>query len=163
MKKIFDKGIIFHVAGTLILAAMLLIISGLLDRLNILTYLLVIGIIPAVILFICSLLHSSTTRASGLSTYVTALVVALLFAGIMLAYCGTMFSSELVDSILANSVTSDTTQVSMSTASAGDNIQSILLFVAFSAAGAFIGNRIRRKKTAKTSAVTGKTESEYDD
>lgn len=46
-------------------------------------------------------------------------------------------------------MTSDTTQVSMNTATAGDNIQSILLYVAFSGVGCFIGTSIYKKKMNK--------------
>ena len=49
----------------------------------------------------------------------------------------------------------------MSTASAGDNIQSILLFVAFSGLGVFVGNRIRTSKHKKDKNFCQKDE--YDD
>lgn len=159
MKKIMDKGFIFLGVGLAAMLVELLILNGCLGSLNVLTYLLAIGIIPAVILCVSTLLFSANTKIPAKFTYVAALVMALVFAGIMLLYCSAVITPELVNTILTNSITSDTTQVSMTTASAGDNIQSVLIFVAFSGVGAFIGNRIRKKKTP---APVATAEDEYD-
>lgn len=152
MKKFMDRGLVFVGAGVLALLAELLILDRNLSQLNIFTYLLAIGILPAVILLVSMLLYSATTGASSGVTYVVAIVMALICAAAMLVYCGNAITPELVDTILANSVTSENTQVSMTTASAGDNIQSVLIFAAFSGLGAFIGNRIRRKQISATPA-----------
>ncbi len=162
MKKSLDKSLVFHGIGVLILLAELLIVNGFLAQLNIFTYLLVIGIIPAIVLFAGSLLHSMFTKASALFTYIAALVIALVFSGIMLIYCSATITPELIDTILNNTITSDTAQVSMTTASAGDNIQSILIFVAFSGIGAFVGNCIRNKKAAAPAKQPVDIASEYD-
>ena len=159
MKKYMDKGLIFLGAGLLAMLLELLILHQNLNQLNILTYLLAIGIIPAVILFVSVLLYSANTKAAPVLTYARAIAMALIFSVIMLVYCGNAITPELVETILANSITSDTTQVSMTEASAGDNIQSVLIFVAFSGIGAFIGNRIRKKKAP---APATSIEDEYD-
>ena len=93
--------------------------------------------------------------------YIVAVMLAFVFSVIMLVFCANMITTELIDIIISNSITADTTQVSMSTASAGDNIQSILLFVAFSGLGVFVGNRIRTSKHKKDKNFCQKDE--YDD
>lgn len=158
MKKFFDKGMIFLGGAVVLLLAELLALHLNLQELNVLTYLLTVGLLPAVILFAGMLGYSLSTKAPAKVTYVTAIVMTLLFSGIMLLYCGSAITPELVDTIIANSITDSTTQVSMTTASAGDNIQSILIFAAFAAAGTFIGNRIRKKKTPQSAPSV---ESEY--
>ena len=118
-------------------------------NLNVLTYLLCIGFIPAIVLFATSLIYSSFANKTKLIKYVMAIVVALVFSTILLAFCELMISEEIVDQIIKNSMTSDTTQVSMNTATAGDNIQSILLYIACSGIGCFIGTSIYKKKMSK--------------
>ena len=162
MKKWLDRSVWFHGVGVLLLLTELTVVSTMLTRLNVLSYLLVIGIIPAAVLFMCSLLHGACAKTAPLSTYLAAVLAALLFAGVMLLYCGSAITPELMDTILTNSITSDTAQVSMTEASAGDNIQSILIFVAFSGVGAFLGNYIRRKRGGVSSAVAGRVVAEYD-
>ncbi len=147
MKKFFDKSFWFLGAGVLALTVEILILNSCLEQLNVLSYLLFIGIIPAVILCVCALLYSATAKTSVKASYVAAIVMALLFAGVMLLYCSAVATPELMDTILTNSMTSENVKVSMTTASAGDNIQSVLIFVAFSGVGAFIGNRIRKKRS----------------
>lgn len=159
MKKHMDKSFLFLGAGILVLLVELLIVNGNLPQLNVLSYLLCIGIIPAVILCVSSLLYSATAKSSVTLSYALAIIMALVFSGIMLLYCSAAITPELVDTILANSVSAENTQVSMTAASAGDNIQSVLIFVAFSGAGAFIGNRIRKKRNAPEIIA----DSEYDD
>ena len=88
-----------------------------------------------------------------------AIVLALVFSGIMLVYCSAIVTPELMETILANSMTSENTQVSMTTATAGDNIQSVLMYTAFAGLGALVGNRIRRKKTP---APVAESQNEYD-
>lgn len=159
MKKNIIAGFVFPVAGLLALAAELLIVNGRLQQLNILTYLLTIGIIPAAILFVSMLLHTAPGKAKPAHAYLLAVGMALVFSAVMLVYCGNAITPELVETILANSVTSETTQVSMTAASAGDNIQSVLIFMAFAGLGAFIGNRIGRKKRPSAPAAL---QDEYD-
>lgn len=159
MKKFLDKSLIFLGAGVIALLVELLILNSSLQQLNVLTYLLTVGIIPAVMLFVSLLLYSITAKAPAKLTYVMAIVLALVFSGIMLAYCSAVVTPELMDTILANSITSENTQVSMTAASTGDNIQSILMYTAFAGLGALVGNRIRRKK-APTPVVTA--QDEYD-
>ena len=159
MKKKMNVGLVFPAAGVLALAAELLIVNGRLEQLNILTYLLAIGIIPAAILFVSMLLYGAVSKGKAVTAYVLAIGMALVFSGVMLLYCGSAITPELVDTILANSVTSETTQVSMTAASAGDNIQSVLIFAAFAGMGAFLGSRIGRKKVPAAPAAE---QDEYD-
>lgn len=162
MKKWLDRSVVFHGIGVLLLLIELAVVSALLTQLNVLSYLLVIGILPAAVLFVCSLLHGTFAKTAPLGTYLAAVAVALLFAVVMLLYCGATVTPELMDTILTNSITSDTTQVSMTEASAGDNIQSVLIFVAFSGLGAFIGNHIRRKRDGVQPHTTERVLNEYD-
>lgn len=159
MKKNINMGLAFPAAGVLALAVELLVVNGRLQQLNILSYLLAIGIIPALILFVSMLLHGAVGKGKPAFAYGLAIAMALVFSGVMLIYCSNAITPELVDTILANSVTSENTQVSMTEATAGDNIQSVLIFMAFAGMGAFIGNRIGRKKTP---AAAPAAESEYD-
>lgn len=151
--KMKDKSLLFLGAGLCILFLELLFVGTKLNSLNVLTYLLSVGLLPAIILFASSLLYSMNATTSKKFTYIAAIALALVFSVILLVFCSNMITDEVIDTIIANSITSDTTQVSMTTASAGDNIQSILLFVAFSGLGAFIGNRrmSKCKKDAKHS------------
>ncbi|NLE24262.1 MAG: hypothetical protein GX625_02805 [Clostridiaceae bacterium] len=149
MKKLFDKKILVWFLGLFVLALELVFITFNLTNLNVLTYLLCIGFIPAIILFVTSLIYSSFANKTKLTKYVLAIVAALVFSAILLTFCELMISTETVNQIIENSMTSDTTQVSMNTATAGDNIQSILLYVAFSGVGCFIGTSIYKKKMNK--------------
>ena len=159
MKKFMNKSLIFLGVGVVVLLVELLILNSSLWQLNVLTYLLTVGIIPAIVLFVSLLLYGMTAKSSAKLTFVMAILLALVFSGIMLAYCSAVVTPELMDTILANSVTSENTQVSMTTATAGDNIQSILMYTAFAGLGAMVGNRIRRKKNP---APVANPRDEYD-
>lgn len=159
MKK--KKGLLYLGVGLCVLFLELFIVSTNLKALNVFTYLLSVGVLPAVILFITSLLYSLNAKTTKKIKYIVAIMIALVFSAILLVFCANMITTELIDLIISNSITSDTAQVSMSTASAGDNIQSILLFVAFSGFGAFIGNRIRTSKHKKDKNFYQRDE--YDD
>lgn len=149
MKNLFDKKILIWFLGLFVLVFELIFIAFNLTNLNVLTYLLCIGFVPAIILFATSLIYSSFTNKTKLIKYVLAIVNALFFSAILLTFCELLISEEIIDQIIKNSMTSDTTQVSMNKATAGDNIQSILLYIAFSGIGCFIGTSINKKKTNK--------------
>lgn len=162
MKNLFDKKILIWFLGFFVLALELVFIAFNLINLNVFTYLLCIGFIPAIVLFVTSLIYSSFANKTKLTKYVMAIVVALIFSIILLTFCELLISEEIVNQIIKNSMTSDTTQVSMNTATAGDNIQSILLYIAFSGIGCFVGTLIYKKRTSKTIAQETNTATEYD-
>ena len=162
MKKLFDKKILIWLLGFVVLVLELVFIALNLNNLNVLTYLLCIGFIPAIILFVTSLTYSSFANKTKLTKYVMAIIVALVFSTILLTFCDLLISEEIVDQIIKNSMTSDTTQVSMNTATAGDNVQSILLYIAFSGIGCFIGTSIYKKRMLKNTAQETNTSNEYD-
>lgn len=161
MKKKFDRKILCWILGFISLAIELIVVRLNLTSLNVLTYLSAIGFFPAIILFVTSLIYSSQSRASKLGKYIASIVCAIVFSVVLLVYCDVFISKEIVDQIIQNSISSDTTQVSMNTATAGDNIQSILLYVAFSGLGCYIGTLVYKKKNK--SVVDEETKlSEYD-
>lgn len=162
MKKLDWKKMSIWFAALLILAADLIAVSLNLHNLNILIYLLAIGFGPAVVLFIASLLYASGADTADLPKYIVAVSAALLFAVIMMIYSKAAISEEIVREIIQHSTTSDTTQVSMKAAGAGDNIQSILLFVACSGIGCFIGSKIKPKKPQQASSDVSGSAAEYD-
>lgn len=161
MKNLFNKKILIWVVGLFVLALELIFVATNLTHLNVLTYLLCIGFIPAIILFVVSLIYSSFANNTKLTKYVLAIVAALVFSAVLLTFCEIMISNEVVNQIIKNSMTSDTTQVSMNTGTAGDNIQCILLYVAFSGIGCFIGTSIHKKKMNKNIS-TNENSNEYD-
>lgn len=159
--KMKEKGLLYLGVGLCALFLELFVVSINLNALNVFTYLLSVGLLPAIILFVTSLLYSLNAKTTKKIKYIVAVMLAFVFSVIMLVFCANMITTELIDIIISNSITADTTQVSMSTASAGDNIQSILLFVAFSGLGVFVGNRIRTSKHKKDKNFCQKDE--YDD
>ncbi|MFQ7574940.1 MAG: hypothetical protein ACLRLD_05980 [Lachnospira sp.] len=161
MKKISDKNLWFIIAGLVFILLELLIVNNFLEQLNVFTYLLAVGFLPAVILFFSSFLYSCYSSVDKKIKYVLAIMLALIFSVIMLVYCGSVINSEIIDIIVKNSMTSDMVTVSMNPASAGDNIQSVLLFVAFSGVGAILGNKINRKR--KKAFFETNISQEYDD
>lgn len=53
--------------------------------------------------------------------------------------------TEIMDIIIANTVTSDNMQVSLNQANAGDNIQSFIIFIAIGGIGSLLGNKLSQK------------------
>lgn len=161
MKNVFDKRMLIWFFGLIGLALELVLVAINLDSLNVITFMLGIGLIPAIILFVASLIFGSFSDRTKLTKYVMSIMVALVFSAILITFCQIMLRPEIVERIIENSVSTGTTQVSMSTATAGDNIQSVLLYIAFSGLGCFIGTSIYKKRMHKNSTNNEKN-NEYD-
>lgn len=162
MKKIIEGKMMVWLAGLIVLAIELVVVTINITSLNVLTYLLCIGFLPAIILFTSSLVYSSKANTSKLCKYVLSIIIAVIFSAILLVYCKMNINEGIVEQIIRNSVTSDTTQVSMNKATAGDNIQSILLYIAFSGIGCFIGTSVYKKKAKSILTRNKNNMSEYD-
>ena len=120
-----------------------------------------IGIIPAILLLGGALLFGLKSDATKAFKYVVSLVFAVVFSVIVLGYCTLFVDEELITTIVQNTISDDSILVSVNMASAGDNIQSILLFIAFSGIGCFIGTHIHGKKNKVRHSEEGSV-SEYD-
>ena len=160
--KIFDKKMIIWLVGLITLVFEFVIVTINLTRLNILTYLLYIGFFPAFILFVTSLVYSFQANTSKLSKYILSVIVAVIFSAILLVYFGVYINEEIVERIIQNSMTFDTMQVSINTATVGDNIQMFLLYIAFSGIGCFIGNLVYKKRRKSINSHNNNDTSEYD-
>lgn len=162
MKKIIDKKMLVWLAGLIVLAIELVVVTINITSLNVLTYLLYIGFLPAIILFASSIVYSSKANTSKIWKYVLSIIIAIIFSAILIAYCKMNINEGIVEQIIRNSVTSDTKQVSMNTATVADNIQSILLYIAFSGIGCFIGTSVYKKKGKSILTRNKNNISEYD-
>lgn len=164
MKKMINKNLFILVGGLFVLLLELIVVYTKLTSLNVLTYIFSVGLFPALILFIIFFVYSYKANVDKKESYILAITFAIIFAIIMLGFCGAVITPELVDKIVANSITSNTTQASMTTASTGDNVQSVLIFIASSGLGALLGNKLKLKKITTDKHVnTISIKDEYDD
>ncbi len=161
MKEAFNKNSLIWVVGVAALAIELIIANIHLSELTVFTYLLVIGIIPAILLLGGALLFGLKSDATKAFKYVVSLALAVVFSVIVLGYCTLFVDEELITTIVQNTVSDDGILVSVNMASAGDNIQSILLYIAFSGIGCFIGTHMHKKKN-KARTIEESNANEYD-
>lgn len=163
-EKFIEKAMLVWIIGFIALAADLAYMSVNLTKLNIVVYLLCIGVIPVLILFAVSFIYACISVNSKRTRYIIAVAAAIVFALIALLVCNSFISQEVIDQLINNSKVSGNMEVSVRMGNSGDTIQSFLVFIAFSGIGCFLGNTVRTKMLSKpgSGANEVKTESEYD-
>lgn len=151
MHKNFDSKLLFLLAAIAVIAIEITIVSIIVNSLNVLAYLFAVEIFPALALFFFSLLYGLFTASKRSFMFAAVFICAITSSIIMFLFCGAVITPEVVERMIANSETNGAI-VSINTASTGDNIQSVLLFVAFAGLGVLIGDRIKskRKKVSTT-------------
>ncbi|MGI5889004.1 MAG: hypothetical protein ACOX6J_06500 [Oscillospiraceae bacterium] len=162
MKKVVDRKIIIWLAAFGVLAVDLITAGVCLERLNVLTYMLAIGLLPLLTLFICGILYGRSSDASKSGKYFVSVFAAVLFSIVLMIFCSNLITEDVIAKIIENSMTSQTMQVSMTEGTVLDNVISFIMLIASSVIGCLIGCSIRKRKEKKTKAATGDGMKEYD-
>lgn len=153
------------VIGMMVLAADLFYVFVHLSKLNVISYLLSIGIFPAVVLLATSFLFSIFSAKTKKNKYFFAVAVAFVFAVLTLIFCSLVLNDAVIAQMISNSMFSEDVEVSVRLGNTGDTVQSFLLYIAFAGIGCFFGNVLRTKHNHKTgiaSAEAIQLENEYD-
>ncbi len=147
--------IIIYLIGIVVEIIWLVYVKFSLNTIDILQYMLYSIGIPAVIVALTSFLYSLKSQNSTRKKYICSVINSVIMASVLMIFCMIFIDSDVMNTIMNNTITSENVQVSISFAKAGDNVQSYLIFIAIGGLGTLLGNKFGKKKVI--------VQDEYDD
>ncbi|MBO6154650.1 MAG: hypothetical protein J6O60_04390 [Lachnospiraceae bacterium] len=147
--------IIIYLIGIVVEIIWLVYVKFSLNTIDILQYMLYSIGIPVVIVALTSFLYSLKSHNSTRKKYICSVINSVIMASVLTIFCMLFINSDVINTIMNNTITSENVQVSISLAKAGDNVQSYLIFIAIGGLGTLLGNKFGKKKVI--------VQDEYDD
>lgn len=147
--------IIIYLIGIVVEIIWLTYVKFSLNTIDILQYMLYSIGIPVVIVALTSFLYSLKSQNGTRKKYICSVINSVIMASVLTIFCTIFIDSDVINTIMNNTITSENVQVSISQAKAGDNVQSYLIFIAIGGLGTLLGNKFGKKKVI--------VQNEYDD
>ncbi len=148
------KNIVILIIGIALQTLLMIYLSSILNSLTIITFMLFTILLPNIIIAISSLLFAIFTKVKRKVILSINVCYACISATISLIFCSIFVDNDLMNILIENTVVSDNMQVSITLATAGDNIQSYIIAVALAGISTLIADKIKNRYSGKKMPVT---------
>lgn len=150
------RNIICVLTTIIIIIAYMLFAITQLNKLTVLSFMVVIIIIPLLLLMAGNIVTTIFSKTNFRITVLINIVGALISVMSVFIISHYLIDTSIIDTIINNTSVGENVSVSMSEATAGDNITSVLLYVATAYIASLITYKIKRKLRKNSSSISKK-------